>query len=49
MGLIIYVGKVLEIKVGIDLSSGNARVAQHLLNRPQITAGFEHVGRERVP
>ncbi len=48
MRFIIYVGKVLKIKMSIDLSRGDARMAQQLLDSPQVTAGLQHVRREGV-
>lgn len=41
-------GKVLKIKVSVDLGRGNARMAQQLLDGPQVTAGFEQMRREAV-
>ena len=41
-------GKVLEIKMSIDLGRGYTRMAQQLLDGPQVTAGFEQMRREAV-
>ena len=46
MGLVVDQGEMLEIQVGIDLSGGQAGMAQHLLHRAQIAGGLQHVGGE---
>ena len=33
----------------VDLSRGDGGVAKQLLNRPEVRASLEQVGRERVP
>lgn len=34
---VIYLRQVLPVQVGIDLGGGDVGVAEHLLNRPEIT------------
>ena len=34
--------------MGINLSSGNVRMSEQLLNCPQVAAGFQHVACKRV-
>ncbi len=43
MGLVIDAGEMLEIKVGVDLGSGDIGVPQQLLDAPQVLTGFEQV------
>ena len=43
---VIDLGEVLKIKVGVDLSGCDVRVAQQLLNAAKVLAGFEDVGGE---
>jgi len=38
MSLVVYLGKVLEVKVSIYLGRADIRVAQQLLNTAQIMA-----------
>src|SRR5690606_7405576 len=44
MGLVVYLGQVLEVKMGIDLGCADVGVAQELLDAAQVVAGFEEVG-----
>ncbi len=46
MRRVVHRGKVLKIKMGIDLGGGQIGVAQQLLHPTQIAAGFQHVGSE---
>jgi hypothetical protein len=41
--------QVLEIKVGVDLGRAQAGMAEHLLHRAKILAGFKHMRGKRVP
>src|SRR5258708_29342785 len=45
---VVDLGEVLEVEMGIDLRRGDARVAQHLLDRAQVARGLQHVGCERM-
>ena len=49
MGLIVYLGEMLKIKVRVSLGGGDAGMPQKLLNRPQIPAGLQQVAREGMP
>lgn len=49
MGLVVYLGEMLEVKVGIDLCRAYAGVSQKLLDAAQIVARFEHVRGEGMP
>ena len=49
MGLVVYLGQMLEIKVCIDLSRGDIGVPQKFLHATQVVARFEQVGGERMP
>ena len=40
--------EVGEVDPGVDLGGGKRAVAEELLDGPQIHAGLEEVGRERV-
>ena len=40
---IVYLGEVLEIKVGVDLRGCYVRVAEQFLNAAQVLAGFQQV------
>ena len=48
MGAVIDLREVLEVEVGVDLGGADVGVAEQLLYRAQITAGFEHVTGEGV-
>jgi hypothetical protein len=48
VGLIVYLRKVLEIQVGVDLGRADIRVPKQFLDGAQITRGFEQVGSEAV-
>src|ERR1700677_4811721 len=48
MGGVVYLGQVLEIEVGVDLSRADIGVPEKLLDPPQIAAGLEQVRREGV-
>jgi hypothetical protein len=43
VGLVVYLGEVLEVKVSIDLCCGDIRVPQQFLDTTQVVAGFEQV------
>jgi len=49
MSLVVYLGKVLEVKVSIYLGRADIRVTQKLLNAAQIMARFEQMRGKRVP
>jgi len=49
MGLIIDAGEVLKIKVSVDLRRGDIGVAEQLLDRADVAALHQEVGRERMP
>ena len=49
MRFVVYLGKVLEVKVCIDLGRTDVRVSEKLLYSAQIAAGLEQVGRKRMP
>ena len=49
MSLFICAGKVLEIKMGVDLGGTDVGVTQKFLHAAQITTGFKQMGCERVP
>ena len=46
MRLVVYLGKVLEVKVHIYLSSTDIRVPQKFLHTAKIIARFKQMGRE---
>ena len=48
MGLVVYLGQVLEVKVGIDLGRADVGVPQQLLHRPDVLAALQEMRRERV-
>ena len=48
MSLIVYLGKMLKIKVGIDLCRADIGVSEQFLDTAQVLAGFEQVGGEAV-
>ena len=48
VGLIPNATEVVELDVGIDLSGGDALVAEHLLDGAEIGPTGKHVGGERV-
>ena len=48
MRLIVYLGKMLKIKVGVDLCRADVGMAEQFLNAAQILAGLEQVGSEAV-
>ena len=49
MGLVVYLGEMLEVKVCVDLGRRDIGVPQQLLHAAQVMAGFEQVRGERVP
>src|SRR5579863_949505 len=49
VGLVICAGKVLKIKVGIDLGGADVGVSEQLLDAAQIAARFKQMGRKRMP
>ena len=49
MCLVVYLGEVLEIKVGIDLGRRDVRMPEQFLNPPQVVTRLEYVRCERVP
>src|SRR5690554_4776332 len=48
MGLIVYLGEVLEIEMGVDLGSADVGVAEKLLHRAQVAAGFQEMAGKAV-
>ena len=44
MGFVVYLGEMLEVKVGIDLGRGDVGVAEQLLHAAEIVAGLQQVG-----
>ena len=48
MGLVVYLCKMLEIKVRVNLSSADIGVAEHLLDAPQVAGGLKYMSRETV-
>src|SRR6266536_2484157 len=48
MRLVVDLGERLEVEVGVDLRAGDARVAEHFLNRAKIAGRLQHVRRERM-
>ncbi len=46
MRFVVYMGEMLEIKMCVDLSRRDTRVAQQLLYGSQVSAGLEHMRRE---
>lgn len=46
--MIVYMGKVLEIKVRVNLGRGDTRMAEQFLDGAQVAAGFEEMRREGV-
>jgi len=49
VGLVVYLGQVLEVKVCIYLGGADIRVAKEFLDATQIVARFQQVGGKRVP
>lgn len=49
MALIINPGKMLKVKMSIDLGCGNVRMTQQFLNRAQVATGFQHVTGKGMP
>ena len=49
VSLVVYLGKVLEIKVGIHLGGADIGVAQKLLDAAQVMTGFQQMSGEGVP
>jgi len=45
---VINPGQMLKIKVSINLCGGNVGMAEQLLYRAQVAAGFQHVAGEGV-
>ena len=45
---IIALRQMLEIQMGIDLRGGKTLMAEQLLDRPQVAAGFKQMGGEGV-
>lgn len=41
MGAVIDLGQMLEVEVGVDLCRGKIGMAEQLLHRTQIAAGFQ--------
>ena len=48
VGCVVYPGKVLEIKVRVDLGRADVGVPEQFLDRAQVARGFEQVRGERV-
>src|SRR5688500_18776557 len=48
MKLLVHASQKLAIDVGIDLRGRDVGVPKHFLDRPQVGAAFEKVGREGV-
>src|SRR5208282_3193302 len=48
MRCVIHLREMLKIQVRINLRRRNARMAEHLLHRAQITARLQHVRSERM-
>src|SRR5687767_2927772 len=46
VGLVVYFGEVLKIKVGVDLRRRDTRVAKQVLNTAHVLAGLEDMGGE---
>src|SRR5690606_27291128 len=46
MGLVVYLGQVLEVKMGIDLGRADIGMAEELLDPAEVVAGFEEMGGE---
>ncbi len=46
VSLIVCLGKMLEIKVGVDLGGANVGVPQELLHAAKIATGFKQMGRK---
>ena len=44
VGLVVYLGQVLEVKVSINLGRTNVSVTQQFLHTPQIVTGLQQVG-----
>ena len=49
MSLVVYLGKMLEVKVSINLSGRDIGVAQQFLDTTQVMTGFQQVRGKRVP
>ena len=49
MGLIVDMYHLLDRKLSVALRGRKALVAEHLLNRAQVRALFQHVSSERMP
>jgi hypothetical protein len=49
MSFVVYLGEMLEVKVGVDLGGRNVGMAQQLLHSAQVVAGFQQVGSEGMP
>ena len=49
MRLVIYLGKMLKIKVSVDLGCADIRMAEQFLHATQIAAGLQHVRSKTVP
>ena len=46
---IVYLGQMLEVKMGVDLRRGDIGMAEEFLDTAKIVARLEQMGRERVP
>jgi len=46
MSLFVCAGKMLEIKMSVDLCRTDVGMAQKFLDATQITTGFKQMGRE---
>src|SRR5688572_6926755 len=49
MRLLVGLDQPVGVDGGIDLGRGKAGVAEELLDRPEVAAARQEVGRERVP
>ena len=49
MGFIVYLGKMLKIKVSINLCRADVGMSEQFLYRAEVAAGFQQVGRKAVP
>ena len=49
MCLVVYLGKVLEVKVGVNLGRTDIGVSKQLLHGTQLTTGLQHMSGEAMP